>query len=132
VIGHLGLNVEDLVRAKGFYDELMAAVDFELYVADPDQVAYRPAAGKPGTHLFLYPATEAGPYSGERVGLQHLAFMVPTRSRVDDVHALALALGCEILDGPRAFPEYPPPYYATFFLDPTGIMLEAVCHHDRP
>jgi hypothetical protein len=24
---------------------------------------------------------------------------------------------------------YPPPYYATFWLDPFGMMLEAVCHH---
>ena len=32
---------------------------------------------------------------------------------------------------PQHFPEYPPPYYATFWLDPFGFMLEAVCHHDR-
>ncbi len=32
---------------------------------------------------------------------------------------------------PQEWPQYPPPYFATFWLDPFGIMLEAVCHHDR-
>ena len=36
-----------------------------------------------------------------------------------------------VLHEPRVFPEYPQPYYATFWLDPHGFMLEAVCHYDR-
>jgi hypothetical protein len=28
-------------------------------------------------------------------------------------------------------PQYPQPYFAMFWLDPWGFMLEAVCHHDR-
>jgi len=40
-------------------------------------------------------------------------------------------LGGEVLHEPQEFPQYPPPYFATFWLDPFGIMLEAVCHHDR-
>jgi len=36
-----------------------------------------------------------------------------------------------VVRAPQAFPQYPPPYYATFWLDPFGFMLEAVCHHDR-
>ena len=28
-------------------------------------------------------------------------------------------------------PQYPQPYFATFWLDPWGVMLEAVCHQDR-
>jgi hypothetical protein len=39
-------------------------------------------------------------------------------------------LGGEVLHIPRTFPQFPPPYYATFWLDPFGFMLEAVCHHD--
>lgn len=29
------------------------------------------------------------------------------------------------------FPQYPGHYYATFWSDPFGIKLEAVCHYDR-
>jgi hypothetical protein len=28
------------------------------------------------------------------------------------------------------YPQYPQPYFATFWLDPWGFMIEAVCHHD--
>ena len=28
-------------------------------------------------------------------------------------------------------PRYPQPYFATFWLDPWGLMLEAACHQDR-
>ncbi|WP_410672666.1 hypothetical protein [Amycolatopsis sp. cmx-4-68] len=31
----------------------------------------------------------------------------------------------------RVCPEYPQPYYASFWLDPAGFVPEAVCHHDR-
>jgi hypothetical protein len=47
------------------------------------------------------------------------------------VHAHAVASGDDVLHPPREFPEYPAPYFATFWLDPFGLMLEAVCHHDR-
>lgn len=130
-IGHLGLNVPDLEIARVYYERLMPALDFEPFLSDADQVAYRPVGGKPGTYLFIYRAVDAGEYSRDRAGLQHVAFMVRTRSAVDRVHELARELGSEVLHAPRVFPEYPQPYYATFWLDPHGFMLEAVCHHDR-
>ncbi len=57
--------------------------------------------------------------------------MVPTRSAVRAVHALVAELGADVVHPPQAFPQYPPPYFATFWVDPFGLMLEAVCHHDR-
>ncbi|WP_280204036.1 VOC family protein [Nocardia farcinica] len=131
MIGHFGINVPDLAAAKAYYDELVPLLDFEEFLSADDQFAYRPARGKPGTYLFVYPAAEDAAYSRHRTGLQHIAFMVPDRRRVEQVHQRALALGSPILHPPRHFPEYPQPYYATFWLDPFGIMLEAVCHHDR-
>jgi catechol 2,3-dioxygenase-like lactoylglutathione lyase family enzyme len=131
-IGHLGLNVADLAVARAYYDRLMPAVEYEPFLAEADQIAYRPAGGKAGTYLFVYPALAGGDYSRDRAGLQHLAFIVRTRLAVDHVHDLVRALGSTVLHEPRRFPEYPAPYYATFWLDPDGLMLEAVCHHDRP
>ena len=131
MLGHIGLNVPDLGAAKAYYDVLMPLLGFEPFLADADQFAYRPAAGRPGTYVFVYPAVEAGDHSRHRTGLQHLAFMVPARSAVRSVHDRVVALGGEIVHEPRHFPEYPGHYYATFWLDPFGLMLEAVCHHDR-
>ena len=75
-------------------------------------------------------------WSGSRTtGLQQLAFMVPTRSAVTAAHtavaAMATQFGGRVLHPPQVFPQYPQPYFATYWLDPWGFMLEAVCHHDR-
>jgi catechol 2,3-dioxygenase-like lactoylglutathione lyase family enzyme len=130
-LGHLGVNVEDLGTAKSYYGALMPLVGYEPFVDNVDQFAFRPAGGKPGTYLFFYPASDAGSYSRNRVGLQHLAFMVKSRSAVHAVHRLVVRLGGEVVYEPQLFPQYPPPYFATFWLDPFGMMLEAVCHYDR-
>jgi catechol 2,3-dioxygenase-like lactoylglutathione lyase family enzyme len=136
MLGHLGVNVPDLRAAKVYYDVVMPLLGFQEFVSAENEFAYRPAGGKPGTYLFFYPAAETSSYSRHHTGLQHLAFMVGSRTSVDDVHRFASELagqvGGRVLHEPRHFPEYPPPYYATFWLDPWGFMLEAVCHHDRP
>jgi catechol 2,3-dioxygenase-like lactoylglutathione lyase family enzyme len=131
MLGHLGVNVPDMAAAKRYYDRLMPAVGFEEFLSADDQFAYRPAGGKPGTFLFFYPATDDGSYSRHAVGLQHLAFMVKTRSAVHAVHRLVTDMGDKVLYEPQNFPQYPPPYFATFWLDPFGLMLEAVCHYER-
>ena len=100
------------------------------FLAADDEFAFRPAGGKPGTFLFFYPTAEPGEHSRHRTGLQHLAFMVKTRSAVERVHQFVQRTGGEVLHEPQSFPQYPPPYFAMFWLDPFGIMLEAVCHHD--
>ena len=131
MLGHIGINVPDLAAARRYYDEIMPMFGYEIFLSADDQFAYIPAGGKRGTAVFLYPALEPGTYSRHAPGLQHLAFTVPTRSAVRAVHARVVELGSEILHPPRAWPEYPPPYFAAFWLDPFGFMLEAVCHHDR-
>ena len=57
--------------------------------------------------------------------------MVKTRTAVQDVHQLVQRLGGEVIHVPQSFPQYPPPYFAMFWLDPFGVMLEVVCHYDR-
>jgi len=131
MLGHLGINVPDLPVAKAYYGEIMPMLGFEEFFSTSDEVAFMPAGGKPGTFVFLYPAQEVAAYSRRGVGLQHLAFSVPTRSAVVAVHDRAVSLGAEVLHAPQDFPQYPPPYFAAFWLDPFGFMLEAVCHRDR-
>lgn len=130
-LGHLGINVPDLARARAYYDALMPLLGFEPFVSGADEFSYRPADGKAGTHLFFYRAQEHGSYSRHRPGLQHLAFIVKTRAEVRAVHERVLEQGDEVLHEPREFPRYHPGYYAVFWTDPHGIMLEVVCHRDR-
>jgi catechol 2,3-dioxygenase-like lactoylglutathione lyase family enzyme len=131
MIGHLGINVHDLERARVYYESLMPLLDFELYRSAADQFAYRPAGGKPGTYLFFYPALEEADYSRHRPGLQHLAFMVKSRAAVHAVYTKVQELGSRVIYVPQEFPQYHAGYYATFWQDPDGFMLEAVCHRER-
>jgi catechol-2,3-dioxygenase len=131
MIGHLGVNVPDLGRAAAYYGPLMPLLGYEPFLTDEDAVAFMPSEGRRGAYLFLYEAQEERDYSREATGLQHLAFIVPNRSAVVSVHDHVARVGSTVLHPPQEWPQYPPPYFATFWLDPFGIMLEAVCHHDR-
>jgi catechol 2,3-dioxygenase-like lactoylglutathione lyase family enzyme len=131
MLGHIGINVPDLVAARAYYEVLMPLLDFEVFFDTRDEFAYMPNAGKRGTFLFFYPSTGSATYSRVDTGLQHLAFMVPNRQRVREVYDTALALGSREVHAPQEWPQYPPPYFAAFWLDPFGVMLEAVCHYDR-
>jgi catechol 2,3-dioxygenase-like lactoylglutathione lyase family enzyme len=135
MLGHIGINMPDLDAARRYYGAIMPLVGFEVFLDADDEFAYRPMAGKPGTYLFVYPSAEQSQYSRHQTGLQHLAFMVRIRSAVTAVHSavadLTTQFGWRVLHEPQVFPQYPQPYFATFWLDPWGFMLEAVCHHDR-
>ena len=67
-------------------------------------------------------------YSRKGVGLQHLAFLVASRTEVDQTHQWVQQRGDEVLRPPQVFPEYGPDCNATYFLDPHGFMIEVVCH----
>ena len=109
MLGHIGVNVRDLVQTKAYYDALMPLLGYEPYIAATDQFAYRPISSQPGTFLFFYPAPEEAQYSRHQPGLQHLAFMVESRSTVHAVHAKAQALGCEVVHHPAAVSAVSPP-----------------------
>ena len=120
---HLGLGVPDVDAARVYYDELMPMVGYQPCFGN----GYCPEDWQ-GAQLFLYPASEVESYSRHGVGLQHIAFLVGTRAEVDQVHAWVESRGDDVLHAPRAFPEYGPDCYATYFLDPHGFKLEVVCH----
>jgi catechol 2,3-dioxygenase-like lactoylglutathione lyase family enzyme len=127
MLRHVGVNVRDLAQAKAYYDILMPLLGFEPHITAEGQFAYRPINNEPGASLFFYPALEQSPYSRHQPGLQHLAFMVESRAAVHAAHTKAIELGSEVVHPPQVFPQYRPYYFATFWLDPEGFMLEVVC-----
>jgi catechol 2,3-dioxygenase-like lactoylglutathione lyase family enzyme len=127
-IDHIGIGVPDLAAAKRYYDELMPVLGLaQWFPTTPDGIFNYGPNGARGSQIFFYQALEEGEYSRHRTGLQHLAFFVESRAVVREAHAWAVAHGAEIVHAPRDFPEYGL-HYATYWLDPHGIMLEAVCH----
>jgi hypothetical protein len=81
-----------------------------------------------GSADLPYPTLDSGDYSRHRIGLQHISFHVPTRTDVHRVYEWAKARGHEIVYAPKLFPEYHERFYATFFLDIHGFMLEVVTY----
>ena len=128
LIDHNGIGVPDLVAAKQYFDGFMPMVGFvEWFPSDEFQFNYGPK-DQGGTQIFFYRALEPAGYSRHGIGLQHLSFNVPTRGSVDAAHEWAIDHSATVIHEPRQFPEYGERTYATYFLDPNGIMLEVVCH----
>jgi catechol 2,3-dioxygenase-like lactoylglutathione lyase family enzyme len=118
-IDHVGIGVPDLVATRRYYDDLTASPGGPLnYGPDGDR----------GTQLFFYETEEPGTYSRRQPGLHHLAFLVESRAVVREAYDWARARDAVILDEPQEFPQYGEHCYATYWLDPHGFKLEAVCH----
>ncbi|HYI44646.1 MAG TPA: VOC family protein [Actinomycetota bacterium] len=128
MLDHIGLNVPDLASAKIYYDAMMPSLGLEPFFVTDEEFSYRPAGEKPGTTIFFYLAPLESEYVRKHVGLQHLAFRARTRSQVDAAHEKAIELGSPILFSPQLFPKYHKDYYASFWFDPHGFLLEIVCH----
>lgn len=102
-IEHIGLGIPDVDAAKLYYDELMPMVGYQPCFGNgycPDDFQ--------GAQLFLYPAEKSAEYSRHDTGLQHLAFLVPTRAEVHRVHEWAVSRGDEIVRAPSRFPDMAP------------------------
>jgi catechol 2,3-dioxygenase-like lactoylglutathione lyase family enzyme len=128
-IDHLWIGVPDLAVAKEYYDDLMSVLGLrEWFETGPGGPFNYGPDGDRGSQLFLYQAEEPGPYSRGRTGLHHLAFLVESRAVVRGAHQWACAREAVILDEPREFPQYGEDCFATYWLDPHGFKLEAVCH----
>jgi catechol 2,3-dioxygenase-like lactoylglutathione lyase family enzyme len=128
-IDHVGIGVPDLAAAKEYYDELMSILGLrEWFETSPGGPFNYGPDGARGTQLFFYEAGEEGAYSRGRAGLHHLAFLVESRAVVRAAHQWAVARGAVVLNEPGEFPQYGPDCYATYWLDPHGFKLEAVCH----
>lgn len=128
-IDHVGIAVPDLAAAKEYYDDLMDVLGLrEWFETGPGGPLNYGPDGATGSQLFFYEAEEAGAYSRGRAGLHHLAFLVASRAVVRASHRWARDRGSTILDEPREFPQYGEHCFATYWLDPHGFKLEAVCH----
>lgn len=127
-IDHIGIGVPDLAETKAYYDGLMSVLGLRewLETGPGGPLNYGPD-GALGSQLFFY-QTEPATYSRTHTGLHHLAFLVESRAVVRQAHEWARARNAVILDEPQEFPQYGPDCFATYWLDPHGFKLEAVCH----
>ena len=127
-IDHIGIGVPDFAAAKRYYDELMPILGLrQWFKTSPDGPFNYGPDGARGTQVFFYEARAGGRSSRHRTGLHHICFLVASRAIVREAHEWARTHNAVTIHEPREFPEYGQ-HYATYWLDPHGIMLEAFCH----
>ena len=118
-LDHLNLMVTDVLRSRGFYEELLAPFGLPMN-RDFGDAAVGFGAG-PNAVLALV-RTDA------LVQPIHIAFRLDTRTDVDGFYSRAMSLGAADNGAPGLRPQYHEHYYAGFVCDPDGHNLEAVCH----
>jgi catechol 2,3-dioxygenase-like lactoylglutathione lyase family enzyme len=126
-IGHIGLNLSGSVESLKFWRELLGYFQFTFIQDDGNH--FDASDGS----CYLCIGVTAGKYRSagyhrKRVGLNHVAFRVPSSDLVDRFAADYLApRGIEPLyGGARAYPEYADGYYAVYFETPDRMKVEVV------
>jgi catechol 2,3-dioxygenase-like lactoylglutathione lyase family enzyme len=133
-LGHVDLVCRDVERSLAFYAAVFGPLGLQaptVFAGERgEEIHYLrlPAVGSGS--IGLRQAQEDQPYRLYAPGLHHLALAVASRGDVDIAHAAAVAAGARVLHAPRAWPQYHPEYYATFFLDPDGFRLEVAASRD--
>ena len=133
-LGHVDLVCCDLERSLAFYAAVLGPLGLEppaMFEGERGEQIHYLRFPTPGSgSLGLRQALEEQEFELYAPGLHHVALAVESRPDVDTAHAAAVAAGAEVLHAPRAFPQYHPDYYATFFLDPDGFRIEVAAARD--
>jgi catechol 2,3-dioxygenase-like lactoylglutathione lyase family enzyme len=133
-LGHVDLVCRDVQRSLAFYRAVFGPLGLEEpYLVDGERgerIHYLRFPRKGSGSLGLRQALEAQEFELYAPGLHHLALAVDTQGDVDAAHAAAVEAGAPVLHAPRAWPQYHPEYYATFFLDPDGFRIEVAAARD--
>lgn len=125
MLSHVTVGVNDLARARAFYERVFAPLHAIVRFTDSTMVVFQGERG--GRPLFIaalpFDGGAASPGNGAMAALT-----APSRPVVDAVHAAALAAGGKDEGAPGLRSHYHPAYYGAYFRDPDGNKLCVVCH----
>lgn len=122
---HIDLRVDDLATCVAFYSEWLPALGFSRWRSGPDWVTFTTEGTFPNAAFFGINESPS-----HRPNETRIAFGVPSREDVDWIAALLRKIDANVSSGPRDCPEYSPDYYAVFFEDPAGNLLEILHRAD--
>ncbi len=120
ILDHIDLRVGDLERARAFYGAWLPLLGLSEHDEDHGWVEF-------SSPHRLGPFFSLIEDSSHRPGHTRIAFGAESRVAVDTAAAAAAGAGAIGMEGPAPCPEYTPDYYAAFFADPDGNLLE-ICH----
>ena len=121
MIGYVTLGTNDLERAAGFYDELLALIGAGRFMVEDTFIAWAVSPDVPAISV-------ARPFDGNAATVGNgtmVALAMKTTDQVDALYAKAIELGGtdEGAPGPRGDSGF----YAAYFRDLDGNKLNAFC-----
>ncbi len=120
VLDHIDLRVRDLKRAGAFYRAWLPLLGLTEQEQHDDWVEF-------ASPDRLDPFFVLDQDSSHQPGHSRIAFGAASRDAVDKAASAASRAGAVGMEDPALCPEYSPNYYAAFFADPDGNLLE-ICH----
>ncbi len=121
MIGYVTLGTNDLKRAAGFYDALLAKIGATRIMDEDHFIAWGTSMDRPGLAL-------SKPFDGNAATAGNgtmVALVMESPAQVDAVHARAMELGASNEGDPG--PRGDSGFYAGYFRDPDGNKLNAFC-----
>ncbi len=134
-IDHIEITVNDIDKAKAFYDKLLPILGYDLAHSSKAVIEEHEK------HVVSYEHPRFGftitsplnAFKDETINrrkpgaLHHLAFRADSMDEVNSIYEKLQSIGVHIVSEPRHYPEYSPEhYYAFFFTDDEGIKYEIV------
>ena len=125
-IHHLDVTVRDLAISAPFYEAVLGFLGYRRVRDEPSGIDWDLPPPHGPCSIGIKPARTTQAHDRYSAGLHHFAWHAASRSDVDRLHALLIAIQATILDAPAEYPDYGDGYYAVFFADPDGLKLEFV------
>jgi len=115
-LGHIGVPVADIARAKAFYDAIADSIGLKQLADHDDFVGY----GLDDSYEFYIHTGKVG------ISGLHVCFDVNSKEAVEEFYKTGLEAGGTDNGAPGIREDYSPTYYAAFVIDPDGNNIEAV------
>src|SRR4051794_18258848 len=122
---HMTIGANDLARARGFYDAVLAPLGLEVRFSGGGIIGWGLPGGRP-QFLVVRPFDNAAPSVGNG---SMIALLASKRSLVDACHAAAMEQGGTDEGGAGPRPHYHDYYYGAYFRDLDGNKICIVSHH---
>ncbi|MDQ6930375.1 MAG: VOC family protein [Candidatus Eremiobacteraeota bacterium] len=123
LLSHIDLRVRDRARSAAFYDQLLGVLGLSRRDTE-DWTSYFDASNKPAgpdeVAWFGFTQDEAVLPNANRI-----AFLAASNEEVDRVAEILRQIDASNIEGPNY--DEGPAYYAVFFGDPDGHLLEVCC-----
>lgn len=116
--GHIDLRVSNMAGALSFYGRLLPELGFTERWDGETWTEWATTEPPPSEAHFAITEEPGHVANGNRI-----AFWVSSEAEVDRVTGIARGAGATDVSGPKSMP-YSPGYYASFFADPAGNLLE--------